>query len=648
MVTTSAARLHIRQWHAEYLVAVDHPAPEALRARLDAAVAHDLAPVLAAILAPWFARQTSGLWFIRRLDLAVDLNVAWEREQVARVLAQQITRELALLLHEGGDGANVLWFPGRAAYLARFLVDLAAGAAWGKWYYAAFDGLRLLPVSAALRTALVDEPALGQAALAEMADDDLAQVGRVLTIHDARLIVDRLAASLPPADATRCLAAIWAMMEKTALSGWSGREEPVQALHLYVQMSRQHPSLAGPTLRSGVLALLRLAACLAHSPVDRAKKLLTALRHRDLTALYVVAGATDAEVLRPLLDCPTQWVQAVGQALLARNTASSPQERSNDAGVQQTPFGGLFFLLPLLDQLPLAEATHDWPDLAGTSAVRVVRLLLLAKGCGQARTLALFYDPLVRELLGVEAHVAAADVIAWQRRITAVQRQHFLATLARWQQTMLAVRAHLLILKRLPAPGRPLVVLQDSQRGIWLDVWHFHPLRFASQVQRWLAALDPKAILFCEEEWVTSLQNILPSHQMLTLPTAAQNPLVLEDPHLSELLARQAKLGNDLTYLTLPASLCGPRSVDLALSAAAQALLRNFAWRLPGFARSSLAYLFDNFLDCPASLEDAPDRCILRLGRPPLNLVLNMTGMARASYRVGWRGDRPFVLFQEG
>jgi hypothetical protein len=37
----------------------------------------------------------------------------------------------------------------------------------------------------------------------------------------------------------------------------------------------------------------------------------------------------------------------------------------------------------------------------------------------------------------------------------------------------------------------------------------------------------------------------------------------------------------------------------------------------------------------------------VRIGRPPLHLILNMTGMTRQSYRLSWRDERPFALFQQ-
>jgi hypothetical protein len=112
------------------------------------------------------------------------------------------------------------------------------------------------------------------------------------------------------------------------------------------------------------------------------------------------------------------------------------------------------------------------------------------------------------------------------------------------------------------------------------------------------------------------------------------------------ILARLDKLPDELAFLTLPASLKIARPLDLVLSVAAQHLLRGIAWRVPGFAQSNLPYLSRNFLDFTASIEEEPTRRVVRLGRPPLHLILNMTGMTRQSYRLSWLDERPFALFQ--
>ena len=126
---TEESRLQIRRVQAQYLVSSAHPAPERVKARLDEALMHQLAQTLAAIFASWFSDTDSSIWVIRQLAIQVDVNAAWERESLTHVWARQIARELGMVMHEGGDGENVVRFPTRAAFLARFLIDAAEGRA---------------------------------------------------------------------------------------------------------------------------------------------------------------------------------------------------------------------------------------------------------------------------------------------------------------------------------------------------------------------------------------------------------------------------------------------------------------------------------------------------------------------------------------
>jgi hypothetical protein len=103
----------------------------------------------------------------------------------------------------------------------------------------------------------------------------------------------------------------------------------------------------------------------------------------------------------------------------------------------------------------------------------------------------------------------------------------------------------------------------------------------------------------------------------------------------------------DLDYLVLPPEF-GHRSADLALSVAAQGVLRLFACKLPGFARSSFNHLYSNFLSCCAAVEEKADQRVVFLARPPLHLVLAMSGLNRCSYHLSWLDGRPCAIFPEG
>ena len=119
-----------------------------------------LAQALVRALAPWFSNTDSSLWLIRQLDVELEIDADCAREQLARAWVAQIARSMAVAIQDGSDGENVLWFPSRAAYLAKFLADIADGRAWSRWYYASFQGLEPLPVSAVLRTSVCESPSI--------------------------------------------------------------------------------------------------------------------------------------------------------------------------------------------------------------------------------------------------------------------------------------------------------------------------------------------------------------------------------------------------------------------------------------------------------------------------------------------------------
>jgi hypothetical protein len=76
-------------------------------------------------------------------------------------------------------------------------------------------------------------------------------------------------------------------------------------------------------------------------------------------------------------------------------------------------------------------------------------------------------------------------------------------------------------------------------------------------------------------------------------------------------------------------------------------LLERFAHRLPGFAGSSPPYLRRNFLDVRARVILTPELVTAELGRPPLDVILSLTGMTRARLDLPWLDPRPVLLQPE-
>jgi hypothetical protein len=128
------------------------------------------------------------------------------------------------------------------------------------------------------------------------------------------------------------------------------------------------------------------------------------------------------------------------------------------------------------------------------------------------------------------------------------------------------------------------------------------------------------------------------SDPMLRMPTAPTAPAAIDD--------RVHDIPADIEYLRFPPELRGPLDVERWSAVVAQRVLRRFAAGLSGFGQSSLGYLWRNFLDFDAEVEGTPDRWVARLGAPPLNLILSVTGRTRTDYRLAVVPERLVAVHQ--
>ncbi|MBV9927300.1 MAG: hypothetical protein JOZ96_19940 [Acidobacteria bacterium] len=638
---------------AVYFVPSDHPAPDALKVRLDDALSKGLRDALAATASRLFSEADESVWLVRRLDVSLDVNAAWGREAIAASWASEAARALGRDLREDGDARNVIRFPTRAAYLASFLRDLSDSRAWGKWYYRSFEGLRALPQTAALRTAVCADADEGLAALRQLDRHERAQLVRALSRQDARRVLDALASDGTEGAEGAGLSALWAAWEESQLGASAGEEESHAALRLFLCASARG-GVAHTAPGDLARALVRLAS-LVGEDADRARGALDALFEGDLSELFTTLGAADAEVLTPLGRCSVAHVREVFDALRARGTSEKRPARTEGEGPRHTPFGGLLMLLPALDELRLDDAAEGWPDFEETSAAAVLRMLVLSHCCGGTRSLRFFSDPLWRDLLAAGHKLTPRGVAEWQSGVGRARVERFEEFVAERQRSLMLVRSRRLALVRARSKGKGVCVLLDAERGVWLRVVSFDARKPAACVGRISHIISKLAevsgeppVILCDEVFAAALSSLVPGARSVVFGSAGAERLALEDPSVAESGARRARLGADLLYLTPPPAFGLRGRLRLALATAAQGLLRAFSVRMPGFALSGLEYLYANFLDCGASVEDETVRRVARIGRPPLNVVLSMTGAARGSHRLGWLDERPLQLFQEG
>jgi hypothetical protein len=588
---------YIERLSCQYLVPGDQPVLEALKVKLDSAIQDRLTRELATLLSRALTVADEGMWFIRRIEVNLDLNVAWESERLARLWALSIVRSLASILQADGNGSSALYFPSRSAYLAHFLLDLIQGTAWGSWYYAPFEGLRMLPLSAAVRTAICEDPLVGVKAMISLERSAMRQVLQNLNLNDARRVLALLSDS-----------------NSSAMSG----TEPREALSRYLESMREAAK------RSGV------AESIANE--DSAYTQM-AMPQADQSLDWRIAAPVASHA-------PASLHVATPQAVFQR-------------GSRTTLFGGAFLLLPMMASLNLEQVVGSWPSVAESSGLVALRFLLLLKCLGQANGLRALNDDLFRDLLTISPDLDARSLQRWQARLSTAQLDDLLFALKNSHFAPNSIEREEWILVQLPRLGGPVALLLDSHAGIWrfADRFSFRSRPILEQRLRiWLRVAHPDAVLRCDPALAELATEAWKGRQILALePHARAVPRISKQKPAPESDApiRREQLAMDLDYLTLPRELRGPAQVDLTLSVAAQNLLFAFSRRLPGFARSSLPYLYTNFLDFPASLEEESARRLVRMGRPPLALILNITGMNRDKYHLDWLDERPIALFPE-
>jgi hypothetical protein len=572
--------LRVDRWTAHYLVPAGHSDPERLRERLDQVLRLDLPDALARGLAPLLCADDARVCFLRRLEFPLTLNAARPREQIGLAWSAALARALA-----ESTGEDVVVFRDRAEYLGCFLVDQAGNRAWRRWYYGPFAGLRPLPASAAIRTALGDEPTHGLSALLRLPAADLTDVLAALTERDAARALDHLAAELGGDPVTAFRAAVPAWRAARHQFGHRGGERA--ALVTFVLACRDHAGHAGQALALAARALTALEALGAAAP-DRLYRLLTTIGAAD-------PAPGDASLL-VLRACPPDLHTQVVAELTGRPLSAADPTPD---GPSTAAWGGMFHLLPHLGELGLDHVAAGWPGLPGTDAPALLRLLVLAACGGPDHRAAILADPLARRLTGVDPWPTAAEVRAWANARPASAGDALIAELDErgraHHRTSAAIREALVHVRR---HGAPVAVLVDLDDGVWRFAGHPRPGHHAPEREAPAEGTD-----------------------------------------------RLDQVTADLDYL-LPAGSAAP--LDWAVAVAAQHTLRAFSRRLPGFARSSLSYLARNFLDAPAALTEDDDRRLVRIGRPPLGLVLALTGANRGAYRLSWLDDRPFLLFPEG
>ncbi|MFC4158646.1 hypothetical protein [Chitinimonas lacunae] len=533
-----------------------------------------LAPRVAALLAERLGELLGEAEAVVLLpDIAVDLTL--DIASPPERLAAHWSDQLALALGRAiyDPGSGAVHYASQAAYRAAFLGDLLQDRAWHSWRYRRFDGLRILPAAAAARTLLVEDTALGLATLALLDD----------------AVWPAFAALLTPREALRILLA-WHAAPPEASAGTPGRSDPpghplrsltgpLAALRHVALWQRQAPT-ADLATACWLAALRSLPANISPAELERL------VRTNDLRRLFAGSGPAahappaDPDWLSLLASAPLPArLAATALAVVERQEAAASAATLSVPDLLDAPFGGLVWLLPSLQSLLTPTLLAGLPAPAGCSSLDALALLTLAVATGPQAD-AVWRDPFWRTFFRLPPRFDQVALAAWLAKAEPAALMTALANALQHQARGEAVRL------RYPLQRVRRDRLIDSATGGWLGA---------------VATEQPVS-------WRSRLA-----------------------------LTRQSRRDERLLSQAGPLAALPPGWHEPVLLLA-QAALRHTAYRIPGHARSSLPYLFARLFGVSGQAElCAPCQWRLRLVRPPLHVLLSLSGMTRL--RLQWPGQ---------
>jgi hypothetical protein len=359
--------LAIDRFRIAALVPGDHAAPDRIRGKLDAVNEGTLESALARRLgAPFVGWDDDRVILLRRVALDLSGGGSVDAAGLADRLAAMLVIALARAIEMPGE--NVVLFASWAAYLAAFLGAAIRNEAWDKWWFSRFDGLKLLPLSACLRTALLRDIDVGLQALMRLGATEQAQVLAALSPADVREILAVIEVDRPTGAFVAALAAT-----ARQPAGAPGTSVEHATLHWFLAALAAAPTLP----RGDLLQAAEMLAAVEALDIEQKEIVARYLREGRVGPLVRILVPADIAALAPLFAGWEIARHIVADRLDATAATAEPP------AARFTAFGGLLLLAPSLPQDCGSE----------------IALAALAACAGPQAAMALA-DPMLQRVLG--------------------------------------------------------------------------------------------------------------------------------------------------------------------------------------------------------------------------------------------------------
>lgn len=603
---SASSGVRVQRMHIECLVPRDATDPHSLQKQLHRLARAQLSEVLEECLKPLDAGDDT-LVLIRQLTLDLDIESTLGEAEIARLWARQLKRELLSRLARGAnhnDNGGIAVFPSPTHYLASALLDMARGRARGLWYYRGFDGLWALATEAAMRTALLDEPQQGRAALQHLRQRELEELCRVLGNTEATRVLKGLFGLAPTAGISACGARCFVATVGPKDQQPTGLGVEQQALW-YTTRALGLASHQDAAETAACAQAFSLLSQLKQRGAKDFEAVLQALHDGRLADTGQCLPANEIAAIAPLTGLDSQSLSLLADPLLSpAGESTSPSAREYvDSQPRFSLFGNALLLLPQINRLPLPALPA--PDDDAFTAIDGLRWLLLCVCQGRHKLGQALGDPLLRDLCGISPKLRQAQLLPYLASVCDRDYSKAVFEVLSHQALQDGRGIHCI---RWQTPAAELQVFAEQRSGAWVELAIDAPE----------LALD--AIPLCEDKTRAEL-------------AAKDFEFIAFEP-------------GDIGSLDIGAndSSGDGSQLRVLLLTLAQHSLKSFAYRLPGFADSSLEYLANNFLGMSATLVGGEQQIIAHLSRVPMSVMLNMTGINRDRIELPRFDSRPIQL----
>lgn len=330
--------------------------------------------------------------FIDRLDVHCAVATHWADDAIAALFAERLARALLLARSLG----HALVFRDRPEFLSAFLAAAVDGQAFSRWWFAEFDGLAALPVSACVRTLILAERAAAWEALTRLSPEPLHRVVTTLTAPDAERLLAAVAAERDGAAAS--LQTAIAALDATRDVPLPTRMHRLVAALVHVGRG-QTSAASAKTLSAlrGLAAIVEAARSGGLHGIPQDASTATVLAWCD------AAGVDDVDRAVALEFDASRLVEYVAAQMAEPSFGAAPAP--GGAAFDDTPFGGALLLCAVLVRVGWWVAWRDALRAAGVEerADRLaawLALAVVARALSPGEPRRVERDPVLRRAFG--------------------------------------------------------------------------------------------------------------------------------------------------------------------------------------------------------------------------------------------------------